>query len=67
MIPIYGIEAPAALAPRTAMACYAVTDDGGGQPREEWIAHVRDLTGAEIDWCRAYRDGRPKVLCPTCR
>jgi hypothetical protein len=28
----------------------------GGQRNDEWVAHLQDLTGAEVDWCRAYRD-----------
>jgi hypothetical protein len=28
----------------------------GGQRNEEWVAHLHDLTGASVDWCRACRD-----------
>jgi hypothetical protein len=28
----------------------------GGQRNEEWVAHLQDLTGAEIHWCRAWHD-----------
>lgn len=28
----------------------------GGRQNTEWIDHLHDLTGADIDWCTAFRD-----------